>query len=175
MMLGQRRPMFDDMEMDTGPLGAPLPPIAPPSPAKKKLNWGAIIADALSGLAGQQGQYPQRMAREREEQSAYERGEQQYQRRRADQLADQTEAEDRQAHKPYRWESNDGSLMEVGPDGMARQLYKDPTPKEKWVFDPVRGYVNINQQPLQRLDALPPGARRIGNGGPMQPASGNFR
>jgi len=30
---------------------------------------------------------------------------------------------------PYRWEANDGSLMEVGPDGQPRQVYKDPTPK----------------------------------------------
>lgn len=27
---------------------------------------------------------------------------------------------------PYRWESNDGSLMEIGPDGQPRIVYKDP-------------------------------------------------
>ncbi len=39
-----------------------LPPSAPQAP---KTNWGAIIADALLGFAGQPGQYPQRVARER--------------------------------------------------------------------------------------------------------------
>lgn len=34
---------------------------------------------------------------------------------------------------PYRWESNDGSLMEIGPDGQPRQVYKDPTPKTTYI------------------------------------------
>lgn len=34
---------------------------------------------------------------------------------------------------PYRWEANDGSLMEVGPDGQPRQVYKDPTPKTTYI------------------------------------------
>lgn len=34
---------------------------------------------------------------------------------------------------PYRWESNDGSLMEIGPDGQTRQVYKDPTPKTTYI------------------------------------------
>jgi len=29
-------------------------------------------------------------------------------------------------NNPYRWKSNDGSLMEIGPDGQPRQVYKDP-------------------------------------------------
>lgn len=35
--------------------------------------------------------------------------------------------------KPYRWESNNGSLMELGQDGQTRTLYEDPTPKINWV------------------------------------------
>lgn len=35
--------------------------------------------------------------------------------------------------KPYRWESNDGSLMEMGEDGQPRVAYKDPTPKINWI------------------------------------------
>lgn len=31
--------------------------------------------------------------------------------------------------QPYRWERNDGSVMEYGPDGQARVLYADPNPK----------------------------------------------
>lgn len=35
--------------------------------------------------------------------------------------------------QPHRWEANDGSLMELGPDGQARVVYKDPTPKLNWI------------------------------------------
>lgn len=36
------------------------------------------------------------------------------------------------ASAPYRWESNDGSLMEIGADNQPRAVYKDPTPKIGW-------------------------------------------
>jgi len=43
------------------------------------------------------------------------------------------EAQYRPAPQPHRWESNDGSLMEIGPDGAPRLIYKDPSPKINWV------------------------------------------
>jgi hypothetical protein len=70
-----------------------------------------------------------------------------YQRQRQDKRDDFTFEQDyRTAHPtPYRWESNDGSLMEMGPDGQARVIYKDPTPKLNWiqVRDPATGGLSI--------------------------------
>ncbi len=101
MMIGQRKPWetaFPDMapmSVDTPQFA--LPPAAPVAPAmapamapagKPKINWMGVLADALAGAAGQPGQYAQRMERQRQEQSAFERGEQQYQRQRADALSD---------------------------------------------------------------------------------------
>ena len=40
---------------------------------------------------------------------------------------------------PYRWESNDGSLMELGPDGQPRKVYADPTPKMNFIPDGLGG------------------------------------
>lgn len=34
---------------------------------------------------------------------------------------------------PHYWETNDGSLAMVGPDGKPQVLYKDPTPKINWI------------------------------------------
>lgn len=34
---------------------------------------------------------------------------------------------------PHYWETNDGSLGMVGPDGQPVVLYKDPTPKVDWI------------------------------------------
>ncbi len=100
MMIGQRKPWetaFPDMapmSVDTPqfalPPAAPMAPaMAPMAPAgKPKVNWMGVLADALAGAAGQPGMYAQRMARERQEQTALERGEQQYRRQRADTLSD---------------------------------------------------------------------------------------
>lgn len=33
----------------------------------------------------------------------------------------------------YRWRSNSGDLMEIGPDGQPRVAYNDPTDKIQWV------------------------------------------
>lgn len=41
--------------------------------------------------------------------------------------------------QPYRWESNNGSLMEIGPDGVPRTVYADPTPKMNFIPDGMGG------------------------------------
>lgn len=38
-----------------------------------------------------------------------------------------------QYKEPYRWESNNGSLMEIGANGQPRVAYEDPTPKITWM------------------------------------------
>lgn len=158
------------------PPAYPVPPAYTPMPAGEKIkpNFMGILADALSAAAGMQPQYAPELRRRKAEQTALERGEQQYRRRQADDRAEWLWRQQNTPKSPYRWESNDGSLLELGPDGQPRVVYKDPTPKEKWVFDPVRGYININALTPQprRLDKLPEGAVPLG--GQTPPASGNF-
>lgn len=93
---------------------------------------------------------------------------------RADALADWREKfEFQQANKappaPHYWESNDGSLGVVGPDGKPQILYKDPTPKIDWIQakDPATGQITL--YPMQQGGGGPdlgvPGA----NGAPTPP------
>jgi hypothetical protein len=83
---------------------------------------------------------------------------------------------------PYRWESNDGSLLEIGPDGQPRVVYKDPTPKTTYITsdngDGTKTIVPIvngvpqmgGQQPLIPIGGtLPP---KGGSGGNV---TGGFR
>lgn len=57
-----------------------VPPVNQASPPKPKVNWAGVIADALSGLAGQPGQFAEMQARRKEDQTAYERGDEQWRR-----------------------------------------------------------------------------------------------
>ncbi len=87
MMIGARNP-FPDMipgPMTDMPIAVPPQMSAPPAQGgKPKINWLGVLADALAGAAGRPGPYAQSMERQRQEQTAYERGEQQYRRQRAD-------------------------------------------------------------------------------------------
>ena len=84
----------------------------------------------------------------------------------------------RRDQNPHRWESNDGSLMEIDANGQARQVYKDPTPKMHFQPDGggfgggtwvTPGMPQQAQQPLYKIgDRLPP------QGGPASTAPGNF-
>lgn len=49
------------------------------------------------------------------------------------------DAQYRQPSQPHRWERNDGSLMEVGADGLPREVYRDPTPKMNFIPDGMGG------------------------------------
>lgn len=167
-----QQPMF---QMDVPPIAQPPGPTAQP---KSKINWMGVLADALAGAAGKPGMYAQQMYRQREEQSALERGEQQYQRRRMDSREDRIWERDNTPKSPYRWESNDGSLMEMGQDGLVRRAYKDPTPKMMQVPG-----VDANGNPVMRLVPMPQaqdtptgpvGGWADEPGGQTPPASGNF-
>ena len=104
--------------------------------------------------------------------------------------------------QPYRWRSNSGDLMEVGPDGQPRTVYDDPTERSRWerIEDPSTGEIRLVQVPMsgggdgggdenlptpatpQEARGYPPGTRfrlpdgSIGTvpGGPSQPATGGF-
>ena len=73
---------------------------------------------------------------------------------------------------PYRWESNNGSLMELGADGNPSVRYKDPTPRMNFIPDgmgggrwvPLPGQETAPPAPVGRLTPL--------QGGPASPPGG---
>lgn len=115
--------------------GAPLKQQMPQQQPKRKgpgfgdilsefiINYGAgagnpLASGILQNRLSQQRQSAQQQAQER-----------MYERKRADGKADKQWEWENKPKNPHRWESNDGSLMELGPDGKPRVAYKDPTPK----------------------------------------------
>lgn len=104
-MIGSPRGFGYGNGMPMDPVGGTAPmfgmdvpqvsPFAPAAPKKAGVNWLGVIADALSGAAGQPGQFAARQERQRAEQTAFERGEQQYRQHRADSNADW------QSHQDY--------------------------------------------------------------------------
>ena len=87
-----------------------------------------IIGDALAGAAGQPGMYARTMEQRRQEQSAFERGEVQYQRRRADDLTDRAT----EANKPQFFSGNEDRVMFDPTTGTTRTLYDAPTPAQNY-------------------------------------------
>jgi hypothetical protein len=67
---------------------------------------------------------------------------------------------------PHYWETNNGSLGVVGPDGKPQIIYNDPTPKMEMiqVRDPATGQVNWYRVPVTG------GSPRPGAAGPPQAA-----
>lgn len=120
---------------------SPMVPTATAEPQKKGFDWQKLIGvlgDSLSIAGGGQAQYVPNMLERRQLQDARQYAEQTYQRQRQDGLADYGAKQEIAAKydkppAPYRWESNDGSLLELGPDGQPKVVYKDPTPKINWV------------------------------------------
>lgn len=79
--------------------GVDLPDV-PAMNAPPKHNWVGILADALSGLAGNGPIYAPMAARRQDEQTAFERGEQTYQSHHAQELADQMRLLDYKRQNP---------------------------------------------------------------------------
>jgi len=137
MMLGQRRPSWGDdfaqapsMALDvpqfTMPQGAPEP-----AARKEPSMWMGILADALSGAMGRPGQYAAMNNQRRAEQTDFERGEQQYQRRRADSREDMLwKQQNEKPANPYRTQDNAGNVWEQGRDGQFNRIFTDNTPKQ---------------------------------------------
>lgn len=90
---------------------------------------------------------------------------------------------------PHYWETNNGSVGVIGPDGQPRIVYDDPTPKINWISadDPLTGQKiltpTVNGMPVgqgAQSGAAPPPATLppdfdFGQGGQTPPASGGFR
>ena len=86
---------------------------------------------------------------------------------------------------PHYWETNDGSLGMVGPDGKPTILYQDPNDKIQWMQvdngDGTKTVVPYNSKGPLGQQAAPQGApqRPVGKlkpyGGQTANPSGNFR
>lgn len=149
-------PQQDMMPAGLGGLAAPA--------AKKGLDWArimGIVSDGLAGAAGQQGTYGPAMMQQKMQERQMQMQQQLYERNRTDSRNDWLERAqyERDNPKPYRWESNDGSLMEMGTDGAPRVVYKDPTAKPQYiqVKDPVTGQLiitNIAGQPTSGAPSM---------------------
>jgi hypothetical protein len=174
---------------------APVPQIAPPKPGH---NWIGILADALSGLAGGPGIYAPMAERRAQEQSAFERGEQQYQTHHSQDLADQYKLLDYKRLHPD--DALSQSLDQAGiTDPVERQKYykanadrltAPPMMSAQGVDEqgnPVMRFFPraqpVSQQPMtatnpktgEKLRMNPQTGQWEPIGGQTQPASGGFR
>ena len=125
-----------------GPIGGMSPPAMPQLPEDKGFfSRGGMgvqllgsIGDAVSSAYGGGTPYAaaQNQFRQRQQQL------QEYRMKQADEMAQWiAQQEWERAHpkpvQPHYWETNDGSLGIVGPDGKPQILYQDPTPKINWI------------------------------------------
>lgn len=165
--------------MQPGPgLSTPdLPTLQAPQP---KHNWVGILADALSGLAGGPGIYAQRAFAEKQQQTAFERGEEQYQRRHSQELADQYGLLDYKRLHPD--DALSQALDQAGiTDPAERQKYYKAD-VERRTAPPMMSAQGVDEQgnPVMRffpraqpmpqvIPALPPGAVPIGGAGSQAP------
>lgn len=108
--------------------------------AKPKFFGQGGVGRAIAGTIGdfllqQSGMDPIYMPNVLQQRDAEERArmaQQQRMQKREDMLWE-WQNKPKEERAPYRWEANDGSLMEIGPDGQPRQVYKDPTPKTTYI------------------------------------------
>lgn len=148
--MGMMQPEVAQPMMQPGMMQAPVQqPAKNPGP-----NWAGIAADFLAGMAGQPGQFAAQQQHERAMQQRQQMADQERMTRREDMQWEW--ANKPRESSPYRWESNDGSLLEVGPDGNPRVVYKDPTPKQQWVPDGYGGgqFVPITGAPATGLPEI---------------------
>lgn len=158
------------------PMGDPGLGVAPAAPEKKGVDWArvmGIVSDGLAGAIGQPGQYAAGLRRDKE----LTRQDSLYQRQRTDQMADwkakqEWERANPAPRAPHYWETNDGSLGAIGPDGKPTILFKDPTPKVDWITannpDGTKTLVPMQQ------GGGGPNLGDAGGGSASPPSSGGF-
>lgn len=132
-----------------GVFGGGQPPVAAAAPAapRKGFDWAkalGVLGDSLSILGGGQAQYVPNLIAQRQFDAERQAMAQRDAAQRAAGLEDWVWKEEygRRNPKPvqpHRWERNDGSLMEIGPDGSPRVAYEDPTPKMMFLPDGAGG------------------------------------
>ena len=176
----------DQLDISIAPSGGGFGPVAPgmsiPSqmpmpqavPEKRPgASFAGIAADFLAGMAGQPGPYAAMVQKQRDLQERRRIMEQQRQADRDDYVWKlQQKAQFPDPVSPHYWETNDGSLGMVGPDGKPSILYKDPTPKMDTiqVRDPATGEVKWYRVPQGGGD---PGISPAPGGASNRPAIGS--
>ncbi|ANI79005.1 hypothetical protein [Sphingobium sp. EP60837] len=114
------------------PSQMPMPQTVPEK--RPGASFAGIAADFLAGMAGQQGPYAAQVQHQRALQERERLAQRQRMAERDDyvwKLQQKQQFPDPVA--PHYWETNDGSLGMIGPDGKPTIAYKDPTPKINWI------------------------------------------
>lgn len=166
-------------------------------PQKKGFDWGKLIGvlgDSLSIAGGGQAQYVPNLIDQRNRREAQAYAEQQYQRRRGDTLADQRSLlEYKRANPdPDYFDDNAGNRWSINPStGEKKLIFRDPNAKripQKTYGPNGEEYIEYVEIPNmvnedgtvraaiapQASPQRPKGKLTPYNGGPTQPASGNF-
>lgn len=94
----------------------------------------------------------------------------------------QLEAANRRPAQPHYWETNNGSLGMIGPDGVPQIVYQDPTPRTEWITarnpDGTMTIVPMQQGGGQQPQAAPTDPSYWtpvdDEGGPTPAGSGGF-
>ncbi len=126
-------------------------------PAKPKFFGEGGVGRAIAGNIGdfllqQSGMQPIYMPNMLQQRDMAERARMAEQKRMQDREDMQWEWQNKPKEtNPYRWKANDGSLMEVGPDGQPRQVYKDPNKRLEYRQGPDGRFYPIDtaDAPLQ--------------------------
>ena len=163
-------------------LETPQYQLPPTAPAKPKINWMGVLADALSGAAGQPGQFAASMRQQQAEQTAFERGEQQYRTHRADSLADQRSLYDYKAAHPDDQLSQYLELARTAANPEDRAAYKAKV--AAMTAPPMMSAQGFDEQGNPVMRFFPRGGASPSSptnfpgwadeGGQSQPATGNF-
>lgn len=167
--------------LNVAPINMPPPMAAAVAAQPKKAPvWkdilGAILDVIGTTAGGRPTYYPMKM-RMREKLEDADREERQYTRQRADKRDDYLwEMAHQKPAAPHYWETNDGSLATVGPDGQPRVVYKDPTPKVDYVQakDPLTGAISLIPRMVAPSGPAPgtiKGGYRFKGGNPGDPSS----
>jgi hypothetical protein len=119
-------PPMSASAIPSGPMGS----LQAQKPKHDANFWIGIIGDALSTFGGGKPVYLSHMLDQQETERERQQREQEAGMEHA---RDRADFDYRTNNTPYRWESNDGSLMEMGTDRKPRVVYKDPTPKTEWI------------------------------------------
>lgn len=108
-------------------------------------NVAGIVGDALATANDMPALYAPQMMQRRDIEARQQEMQARQQQQQADRMADREDWQWQYDYErenprpstaqPHRWESNDGDVYELGPDGQPRRVFDDPTPKMNFIPD----------------------------------------
>ena len=143
--------------LDTGNMSLPKYDLGMPAASKPKANWLGILADALSGFAGQPGMYAQRLAHERDAQSELEKGN------------ERVRAEHQMARDDAQWKHDNFPDPTDVPSAVREYQYRQGLPEGE-----RSGYDAFRQQTRPQIFGSAEGGYNVYNpsqGAPAMPTS----